>query len=546
MKKIFTFLSLPFLVYACYEDKGNYNYREINQITIQLGENNDSIVKCDQMDFLSIPVTLEGTQYSDTTRFTYFWEVNQKTVATTKDLNVYANFPLGNNVARFVITDKELGTKAFKNFTINVSSSTAGDGILVLSKYRGHAELSFKRLDKEGSIFSPNYYEGVTGHILGVNPRKIHRNYLPEKNANTGLKIETDHRLKSLSEETLVEVEENMYLDHNFFMSRIMTLPPDISTFDVQACWQQHTSIMSGFMYSAITAVVANDELHYDNAAFVPAMGDYWQNMGVMCRKSPWKGVLSPVLFPAYVTGNGASGYDVSDHVCLFDETKGEFVYASVRDVYSTEADMSECSELGSYSGYVLLYGTHTATPRNTVAVLGNGMDYRMLYLKVPAKAGEVKTIPFSVLADAKVSADVLNDGTRYYPMKNEPYLLFTTDDGLYRFNLRDLENRQAPSASDKVKTLADFGYGSDARITCMEVSRTEQEILLGISRYGDDTEGMSDELKGDVLVLNLKTFGLIKKYERVSGYPVDIHLKYQQLLVDGKENGAVKDVLHF
>ena len=37
-------------------------------------------------------------------------------MATTKDLNVYANFPLGINTARFVVTDKELGTKAFKNF----------------------------------------------------------------------------------------------------------------------------------------------------------------------------------------------------------------------------------------------------------------------------------------------------------------------------------------------------------------------------------------------------------------------------------------------
>ena len=109
MKKIITFLYLLILAYACYDDKGNYDYREINQISIQ---NIDSLVLCDQMDLLSIPVTLEGTQYSDSNRFTYMWEVNQKVVATTIDLNVYANFPLGINTARFVVTDKELGTKA--------------------------------------------------------------------------------------------------------------------------------------------------------------------------------------------------------------------------------------------------------------------------------------------------------------------------------------------------------------------------------------------------------------------------------------------------
>ena len=77
MKKIITFLYLLILAYACYDDKGNYDYREINQISIQ---NIDSLVLCDQMDLLSIPVTLEGTQYSDSNRFTYMWEVNQKVV----------------------------------------------------------------------------------------------------------------------------------------------------------------------------------------------------------------------------------------------------------------------------------------------------------------------------------------------------------------------------------------------------------------------------------------------------------------------------------
>ena len=51
MKKIITFLYLLILAYACYDDKGNYDYREINQISIQ---NIDSLVLCDQMDLLSI------------------------------------------------------------------------------------------------------------------------------------------------------------------------------------------------------------------------------------------------------------------------------------------------------------------------------------------------------------------------------------------------------------------------------------------------------------------------------------------------------------
>ena len=74
-EKVFIlYIGMILLVGGCYDDKGNYDYREINQISIQ---NIDSLVLCDQMDLLSIPVTLEGTQYSDSNRFTYMWEVNQ-------------------------------------------------------------------------------------------------------------------------------------------------------------------------------------------------------------------------------------------------------------------------------------------------------------------------------------------------------------------------------------------------------------------------------------------------------------------------------------
>ena len=56
----------------------------------------------------------------------------------------------------------------------------------------------------------------------------------------------------------------------------------------------------------------------------------------------------------------------------------------------------------------------------------------------------------------------------------------------------------------------------------------------------------MAEELKGDVLVLDLKTGELIKKYEGVSGVPVDVKIKYQKWLRDGKEGGSVADVLYF
>ena len=46
---------------------------------------------------------------------------------------------------------------------------------------------------------------------------------------------------------------------------------------------------------------------------------------------------------------------------------------------------------------------------------------------------------------------------------------------------------------------------------------------------------------------MDLKTMDIIGKYEGVAGYPVDIMVKYQKFLRDGRENGMdVSDILYF
>ena len=56
----------------------------------------------------------------------------------------------------------------------------------------------------------------------------------------------------------------------------------------------------------------------------------------------------------------------------------------------------------------------------------------------------------------------------------------------------------------------------------------------------------MPEGLKRDMLVLDLKAGELVKKYEGISGVPVDVKIKYQKWLRDGKEGGNVVDMLYF
>lgn len=106
-----------------------------------------------------------------------------------------------------------------------------------------------------------------------------------------------------------------------------------------------------------------------------------------------------------------------------------------------------------------------------------------------------------------------------------------------------------APAEKDKVFDLTQYGYDASAVITDICVSRTEKTMLVGVSRYGNDKEGMGDEPKGDLLYFDLDkgtvtlTYQAEKSHKGISGIPVDVEIKYQNHYRNGEDmSGVLKD----
>src|SRR5690606_34657842 len=98
----------------------------------------------------------------------------------------------------------------------------------------------------------------------------------------------------------------------------------------------------------------------------------------------------------------------------------------------------------------------------------------------------------------------VANSESNFYNMKNSPYLFFTNGGKLYKYNILDVTSNSVPNESQSVFSLKSLGYADDAVITSMTVSRSENSLILGVSRYGQDKNGGGDENKGDILVFDL------------------------------------------
>lgn len=549
MEKIKLFICLflsTSIVASCYKDKGNYDYKELNEIEVKGLE---SSYERDQDDSLNIHVSLEGTQYSDTAKFTYEWEIARKIVYTSKDLKFKVDLAANNHLGRFVVTDKSNGDKAHFRFNLRVSSATAGDVLVVLSKYNGEAEMSYKRLDKEGP-FAVNYYRERFGVSLGTEPKTININYLRLANNAPFADNITLGTMQILTKEGLKIVDKNTMgpkadFDKITASSFTAILPPypvqDVSNYNPEFVLYQHDmwnhNPYGGINQSGRMYMISSGALYYNGMTSF--------NKTIRVNQKADGGYLAPAMCYAYITNSPPDtrpnatlkirGYDVSSYTLLFDNTNGKFLYSNAGAKPSLIRNTANEEYLPSFPGYKMLYASHTSTPGKCIAILHNGTQAKIVYLTVPGSSTQQTTIPFAINGTVDVSNDIINAKSRFHNMRYSPYMIISSGGKLYRYNVLNVLSGSGPT--DVIANLTQMGYDGAATINAFTVSRTEKNLLMAVSRYVNNEAGNGPAM-GDVIKMKLdnSTIGLQfdTKYEAVSGNPVDIKIKYQTYLRDG------------
>ncbi len=547
IKYIFIFLSIAQLS-GCYEDKGNYDYREINELEV-LGI--DDRYDRDLDDNLVINPSLEGTLYSDTSRFTYKWTFDGNVVSEEFDLDMIVNLLPGLRKGKFVITDKATEVNSYKNFDLNVSSSTAGDLFMVLSKSRGKAELSYLRLDRENANFAVNFFEERFGQPFGTDPKQLAILYMQYGSATTalstyiypfgrnygGIMALVDDQIKLLDKNSLEPDTVAVNLTGDSYLGGAVYPKPDIGGYKSQYMAghvQMWRTIANGNVQTGFQFYEVSDGKIYGKVT----TGNYIAgSYAITPQSSPYtNGYLAPFWFYDMAvndeyTANGSyraqNGYSLGN-IMAYDIVNNRFAsmvsYGGFKDIGT--------DDLPAFPGYTLFYGSPTNEADICYAVMRNGADFKMLVIQSTGSSHKL-------VKEINVSA-IVNENSKFHTMAQSQYAFIVTGDKIYRYNLIDAQSGIAPPTSP-VMTLSDCGYNGTARITAMCVSRSEQTMLLGVSRYGaDDPEAMDNENKGDLVRLKMNpatlTLTYDKTYEGVAGIPVDVTIKYQTHIRDGKD----------
>lgn len=537
------------LLYGCYEDKGNYTYHEINEVEIE-GLLDTYAVDVD--DSLIIVPTIKGSLYSDTAAFSYSWEMNGEVVGTEHDLRIQINQRPGHKYSRLVIADRQTGVKSYHEFSVNVSSSTAGDLIMVLSKYQGRAELSYLRLDKPAN-WAVNYYKDRYDVSLGTNPQQLAICYTesarstPFVNRYGRVMALIDNVVTLIDKSSLMIDTVTAHLTQEAYTSVISYPRPEISGYKSEFV-NEVISIYRKNPYGS-SAQMSNNFIEISNGHIFAAFSlapSIWTATYYYDRESPYKnGYLDPFGYWDDMSDTPhnnlrQAGYNPGDFI-VFDGNNGRFAYASYGSVYSIdEADVK------AFPGYNLQWGSATNRPNETsIAVLNNGSSCRLVLLQNGKDANDRATKKLV----GEAAGGNMTPSSRFQMMKYNDNLIYSQGNGIYRYNIMNISGGTPPSERDKIIDLTQLGYDAQAVITDICLSRTEKTLLVGVSRYNGDPNAEGDEPKGDVLYFDFDSgagtlqYNAEKSARGVAGIPVDIEIKYQTHYRNGLDfDGILKD----
>ena len=542
------YLLIAFCFSACYDDMGNYSYREINTLEV---EGIESLYSRDVDDSLHIVPVLQGTMYSDTSRFTYEWEIERSIKARTPEFHYLIDLTPGEKKCRYIVTDKETGIKSYASFRLNVSSSTAGDLIVILSKYKGHAEMSYLRLDKEAN-WVVNFYERRFGEILGNEPQQLLPCYMESSQAypidyiQGRLMVLCDNQIQLFDKSTMQRDTVWPYLSGENYTNLVAYPKPDVEGYKSQfmvegiSMWRSNpygSGYQKGCKFIEIsggTVYSISDATNTSSPSYNYKVKSPYGDDGYLCPFAYWDDMSE--------TPNDhltQMGYSLGDLI-VFDRVYGKFGFYE-NNSYMRVIPEEDCQ---AFPGYEMIWGSATNRPNNTsIAVISDGTSCCLLLLEDGTNATTSNATKKLV---GNIGGGVITPSSKFYMASKTDNLFFSSGNALYRYNILDIEGKTVPSASGKLIDLTQLGYDASATIKDIFVSRTERTLLIAVSRYGSDTEGTGEELKGDLLYFDLNiSNGTIsyredKSVKGISGNPVNVRIKYQTWWRNGLADDGV------
>lgn len=165
---------------SCYEDKGNYDYQEMNDIEIDLNLEKTNHAIGSLIELTPVLTCKKGVEPKN---LSFSWKYEGKEISTERKLAWTANVKASSELMLYV-TDNDTGVKYVSSTRLNIVSKYALQGWFVLSELNGESCLSFIETESKITVGDNgdrtitgttdiDAYKKMNGSSLGSQPVKL-------------------------------------------------------------------------------------------------------------------------------------------------------------------------------------------------------------------------------------------------------------------------------------------------------------------------------------------------------------------------------------
>lgn len=495
MKKIYWVIIGIFvcLLSSCYEDKGNYDYREMNDVTIKIPlETQEYLIG----DILKIVPDLSFSLGAESEDLTYSWSLNRREICTERNLNWVVDEEGKNMDLRLTVSDSKTEVSYFGSGMITVTSPYVNNGWAVLSeKEDGTSMLTFLKPStktvpgkdgKEEEVYDCIVTKDIYGLLnggasLGGKPVSI-----------------TQHFVSSWAEDKPEDLTSWLWLVQQGGLGTIdisgstYHMEGNLPAMFVNGGYPQgfeparvydmlFLSLAIGVDGKVYTRVKDSYKL-FNNSYFL-------DELPLSYNQEPVDGTMI-VKAPRFCDQGGTLLYDKNSeryfHLCDYrswnnKKYSGQLIIPTVTNeyIYTEHPDWGKLNDMSGYKVlYLDTYRDNGWSGLNYKSIVEkNGRIYMQDFTVSSYMGGSSVDATLNSQVDVTsdfsslIGGDVNNKYALYYAQEQRPYLLFTHNNALYFFYFKGREGQRvykyhefdAPIVSldvDNTKNFGDAGVG--------------------------------------------------------------------------------------
>lgn len=246
---LITSIFLSFLMIACFDDEGNYDYKELTEPTFLYAKSPVKVygylgeeIKCKGLFKYDTPDSLELMKNLE-----YEWIINEVSISKEKDLQISVDTLCklleiertsnAANYGHFIVKNKETGFKSFFRVYVYIYPKFYKKSLIVLSETNGAAKVSylnfFNRTQEDGSVVPEyTYFDNIENDFgntlkLAGKPVKLIEHY--QSNISSSMGATT-----VITDQGAWEINgENMKIVQNIKDEFLDGCPPNLSVKDI-------------------------------------------------------------------------------------------------------------------------------------------------------------------------------------------------------------------------------------------------------------------------------------------------------------------------